>query len=249
MGAVHRRAIRWAAPSRARSATSPSSGCSSGITADIDGMVHMSDLSWDEPASWRWPSSRRADRGHRPRCWTSMSRRSASASASSSSPKTRPPTRSSRVNKGDVVTCIVTAVQSNGIEVKVDDVLTGFIRRAELARDKGDQRPERFAVGEKVDAKVTGDRPRQPQAVADHQGQARSRRTSRRSPSSAPPTAALRWATSWVRRSVVATSSRTSKAWPGLCPGPAKGRALGTHLFEVQARPLASLGRPALLPA
>ena len=46
-------------------------------------------------------------------------------------------------------------MQSNGIEVKVDDVLTGFIRRAELARDKADQRPDRFAVGEKVDARVT----------------------------------------------------------------------------------------------
>jgi small subunit ribosomal protein S1 len=59
------------------------------------------------------------------------------------------------VHKGDVVTCIVSAVQANGIEVRVNDVLTGFIRRAELARDKGDQRPDRFAVGEKVDAKIT----------------------------------------------------------------------------------------------
>ena len=50
---------------------------------------------------------------------------------------------------------MVTAIQANGIEVKVDDVLSGFIRRAELARDKGDQRPDRFAVGEKVDAKIT----------------------------------------------------------------------------------------------
>ncbi len=49
---------------------------------------------------------------------------------------------------------MVTAIQANGIEVKVNDVLTGFIRRAELARDKGDQRPDRFAVGEKVDAKI-----------------------------------------------------------------------------------------------
>ena len=49
---------------------------------------------------------------------------------------------------------MVSAVQTNGIEVKVNDVLTGFIRRAELARDKGDQRPDRFAVGEKVDAKI-----------------------------------------------------------------------------------------------
>jgi small subunit ribosomal protein S1 len=60
-----------------------------------------------------------------------------------------------RVHKGMIVTCVVTAVQSNGIEVRVDEVLTGFIRRAELARDKAEQRPDRFAVGEKVDAKVT----------------------------------------------------------------------------------------------
>jgi small subunit ribosomal protein S1 len=53
------------------------------------------------------------------------------------------------------VTCTVTKVEANGIEVKVDDVLTGFIRRAELARDRQDQRPEKFAIGEKVDAKVT----------------------------------------------------------------------------------------------
>jgi small subunit ribosomal protein S1 len=59
-----------------------------------------------------------------------------------------------RVHKGDIVTCVVTAVQANGVEVSVDEVLTGFIRRAELARDKADQRPDRFAVGEKVDAKV-----------------------------------------------------------------------------------------------
>ncbi len=60
-----------------------------------------------------------------------------------------------KVKKGDVVTCVVTAVQSNGIEVSIDEILNGFIRRAELARDKNDQRPDRFAVGEKVDAKVT----------------------------------------------------------------------------------------------
>ncbi|MDD2861793.1 MAG: S1 RNA-binding domain-containing protein, partial [Acidiphilium sp.] len=60
-----------------------------------------------------------------------------------------------RVHKGMIVTCVITAVQTNGLEVKVDDVLTGFIRRAELARDKGDQRPDKFAVGEKIDAKIT----------------------------------------------------------------------------------------------
>ena len=60
-----------------------------------------------------------------------------------------------KIHKGQIVTCVVTAVQANGIEVKVDEVLTGFIRRAELARDKAEQRSERFAVGDTVDAKIT----------------------------------------------------------------------------------------------
>ena len=50
----------------------------------------------------------------------------------------------------------MTEVQDNGIEVSVgDEGVTAFIRRAELARDRADQRPERFAVGDKLDARIT----------------------------------------------------------------------------------------------
>ena len=52
-------------------------------------------------------------------------------------------------------------VQENGIEVKIAGTdITAFIKRADLARDRSEQRPERFAVGEKVDAKVTQVDPR-----------------------------------------------------------------------------------------
>ncbi len=57
--------------------------------------------------------------------------------------------------KGDVVTCTVTAVQDNGIEVSLGEGVTGFIRKADLSRDRSDQRADRFAVGEKIDAKIT----------------------------------------------------------------------------------------------
>src|SRR3546814_16869016 len=59
------------------------------------------------------------------------------------------------IKRGDVVTCTVTAITDGGIEVSISDGQTGFIRKSDLARDRQDQRPERFAVGEKVDAKVT----------------------------------------------------------------------------------------------
>ena len=125
-----------------------------GISADIDGMVHMSDLSWDEPGEL---AIAKYEKGQMVQAKVldidaEKERISLGVKQLHEDPAADV---LSRVHKNDVVTCIVTAVQANGIEVKVDEVLTGFIRRAELARDKSDQRPDRFAVGEKVDAKVT----------------------------------------------------------------------------------------------
>ena len=59
------------------------------------------------------------------------------------------------LKRGQVVTTVITQVQDNGIEVQVTDGVTGFIRRSDLARDRDDQRTDRFAIGEKVDAKIT----------------------------------------------------------------------------------------------
>ena len=125
-----------------------------GISADIDGMVHMSDLSWDDAGEL---AITRFEKGQVVQAKVldvdvEKERISLGVKQLQDDPAADV---LSRVHKNDVVTCIVTAVQANGIEVKVDDVLSGFIRRAELARDKGDQRPDRFAVGEKVDAKIT----------------------------------------------------------------------------------------------
>jgi small subunit ribosomal protein S1 len=60
------------------------------------------------------------------------------------------------LKKGAVVTCEVTGVQEGGIDVKiVGSDLTSYVKRSDLARDRSEQRPERFAVGDKVDARVT----------------------------------------------------------------------------------------------
>ena len=59
------------------------------------------------------------------------------------------------VKRGDVVTCTVTQVLDGGLEVTAAGGLPGFIRRVELSRDRADQRPERYAAGDRVDARVT----------------------------------------------------------------------------------------------
>ena len=124
-----------------------------GVGVEIDGMVHMSDLSWEEPGEL---AIAKFEKGQIVKAKVldvdvEKERISLGVKQLQDDPAA---TVLDRVHKGDVVTCIVTAVQPNGIEVKVDEVLTGFIRRAELSRDKADQRPDRFAVGEKVDAKI-----------------------------------------------------------------------------------------------
>jgi small subunit ribosomal protein S1 len=125
-----------------------------GLSADIDGMVHMSDLAWDEAGE---AAMAKYEKGQVIKAKVldvdvEKERISLGIKQLHDDPAAG---ALDTVHKGDVVTCIVTAVQANGIEVKVNDMLTGFIRRAELARDKSDQRPDRFAVGEKVDAKIT----------------------------------------------------------------------------------------------
>jgi small subunit ribosomal protein S1 len=124
-----------------------------GIGPDIDGMVHMSDLSWDEAGELAMAKFEKGEviKAKVLDVDVEKERISLGVKQLHDDPAA---TVLSRVNKGDIVTCVVTAVQTNGIEVKVDDVLTGFIRRAELSRDKGEQRPDRFSVGEKVDARI-----------------------------------------------------------------------------------------------
>ncbi len=125
-----------------------------GLNADLDGMVHMSDLSWDEPGELAIAKYNKGDVVKAKVLDVDVEKERISLGVKQLADD---PAASvlDHVHKGDIVTCVVTAVQANGIEVKVDEVLTGFIRRAELARDKSDQRPDRFAVGEKVDAKIT----------------------------------------------------------------------------------------------
>lgn len=58
------------------------------------------------------------------------------------------------LHKGDVVTCTVKEINERGIEVIVRDKLVVFIKNQELSSDRSRQRGDTFAVGERVDAKI-----------------------------------------------------------------------------------------------
>jgi len=125
-----------------------------GLPGDIDGMVHLSDLDWNTPGEVAIQSYKKGDQVRVKVLDVDIDKERISLGIKQLAGD---PFESAvaGIKKGDVVTCTVTQVNDGGIEVEVGEGFTGFIRKSDLSRERSEQRPERFAVGEKVDAKVT----------------------------------------------------------------------------------------------
>jgi len=125
-----------------------------GLPGDIDGMVHLSDLDWQKPGEQALADYKKGDIVKVKLLDVDVEKERISLGIKQLSEDPFA-TVTGNIKKGDIVTCTVTAVQDGGIEVSIGDGTTGFIRKSDLSRDRSEQRPDRFAVGEKVDAKVT----------------------------------------------------------------------------------------------
>ncbi|MGY6632725.1 MAG: 30S ribosomal protein S1 [Alkalilacustris sp.] len=124
-----------------------------GLEGDIDGMVHLSDLSWDQRGDEAIQNYRKGDMVQAvvTEIDTDRERISLSVKALGQDGFTE---AVDGVKRGSIVTCMVTAIEDGGIEVEYNGAKS-FIRRSDLSRDRSEQRPERFQVGDKVDARVT----------------------------------------------------------------------------------------------
>jgi small subunit ribosomal protein S1 len=124
-----------------------------GLEGDIDGMVHLSDLDWSRSGEEAIQDYKKGD--------------IVKAVVSDVDPEKERISLSIKnvggdpfadavagVKRGAVVTVVVTKIEDGGIEVEYDG-MKSFIRRSDLARDRADQRPDRFSVGDKVDARIT----------------------------------------------------------------------------------------------
>jgi small subunit ribosomal protein S1 len=125
-----------------------------GLDGDVDGMVHLSDLDWKRPGEQVIEEYKKGDMVKAQVLDVDVEKERISLGIKQLGGD--PMEQAGDLKKGSVVTCEVTEVKEAGIDVKIVGTdLTAFIRRADLARDRGEQRPERFAVGQKVDARVT----------------------------------------------------------------------------------------------
>ncbi len=130
-----------------------------GLDGDVDGMVHLSDLDWNRPGEQAIEDFKKGDKVEARVLDVDVEKERIAIGIKqlANDPFAKKPGEEGEgeLRKGSVVTCEVVEVKDGGIEVKIAGTdLTAFIKRNELARDRGDQRPERFSVGEKVDARV-----------------------------------------------------------------------------------------------
>ncbi len=126
-----------------------------GLESDVDGMVHLSDLDWNRPGEQVLEEYNKGDMVKAVILDVDVDKERISLGIKQleSDPFED---ASGDMKRGAIVTCEITEVKENGLEVKVvDSDMNAFIRRSDLARDRGDQRTDRFQVGEKVDARIT----------------------------------------------------------------------------------------------
>jgi small subunit ribosomal protein S1 len=125
-----------------------------GVSDDLDGMVHLTDLSWSKPGEEALSEYKKGQMitvkvldidAEKERISLGVKQLETDTFTSGLS----------NIKKGDVVTGTICTILDKGIEVELEGGLIGVIRKADLSRDRDCQRPDRFAIGEKVDAKVS----------------------------------------------------------------------------------------------
>ena len=124
-----------------------------GLEGQIDGMAHLSDLSWKKSGEEALADYKKGDMVKAKVLDVDVEKERISLGIKQLTGDTVAQ-ELGQFKKGAVVTCTIAKIVNTGIEVMVNDT-PGFIRKGDLNRDRSEQRPDRFAAGEKVDAKIT----------------------------------------------------------------------------------------------
>ncbi|MBP0615544.1 30S ribosomal protein S1 [Jiella mangrovi] len=128
-----------------------------GLEGDVDGMVHLSDLDWNRPGEQVIEEFNKGDMVKAQVLDVDVDKERISLGMKQvGGDPFVDAAEAGEMRRGSIVTCEVVEIKDGGIEVKIVDTdLTAFIRRSDLARDRDEQRPERFQVGQKLDARIT----------------------------------------------------------------------------------------------
>ena len=125
-----------------------------GLSDDIDGLVHLSDLSWDGNGDELIKSFTKGDSIKAKILDIDVDKERISLGIKQLT-EDLASAEIDNIRKGSTVTCTIAVISENGLDVTVGDNIKGFIKKSDLARERNDQRTDRYGVGDKVDATVT----------------------------------------------------------------------------------------------
>jgi small subunit ribosomal protein S1 len=126
-----------------------------GVDDEIDGMVHLSDLDWDRSGDEAIQDFKKGDVVKAKVLDVDVEKERVSLGIKQLAGD--PMEDHGGFKRGEIVTCTVTEITTGGIEVGFGEngQMKSFIRKSDLSRDRAEQRPERYSVGDKVDARIT----------------------------------------------------------------------------------------------
>jgi small subunit ribosomal protein S1 len=125
-----------------------------GLSDDIDGLVHLSDLSWDGNGDELIKGFTKGDTIKAKILDIDVDKERISLGIKQLT-EDLASAEIDNIRKGSTVTCTIAAISESGLDVTVGDNIKGFIKKSDLARERNDQRTDRYGVGDKVDATVT----------------------------------------------------------------------------------------------
>ena len=125
-----------------------------GLSDDIDGLVHLSDLSWDGNGDELIKGFTKGDSIKAKILDIDVDKERISLGIKQLT-EDLASSEIDNIRKGSTVTCTIAVISENGLDVTVGDNIKGFIKKSDLARERNDQRTDRYGVGDKVDATVT----------------------------------------------------------------------------------------------
>ena len=125
-----------------------------GLSDDIDGLVHLSDLSWDGNGDELIKGFTKGDTVKAKILDIDVDKERISLGIKQLT-EDLASSEIDNIRKGSTVTCTIAVISDNGLDVTVGDNIKGFIKKSDLARERNDQRTDRYGVGDKVDATVT----------------------------------------------------------------------------------------------
>ncbi len=125
-----------------------------GLTPELDGMVHLSDIAWDAQGEEALARHNKGDTVKAKVLDVDVDKERISLGIKQAQGD---PLAGTEYRRGQTITVEILEITSGGVEVAYGEgnALRAFIRKSDLSRDRADQRPERFAVGDRIDAMVT----------------------------------------------------------------------------------------------